>query len=162
MSVENRIKRISASVGLGAALAFPATTPAQQVQPADATPGPQISVDIRNETRPTERTMSFVATPGSYVTVVRVNTAGRLEVLYPASPDVQRSLVASDERVAIPNNKSAFNPHAEGSIYAFASMLPYDFSKVADKKGSRIIPAPPTSQSRRHTRATFQLPVTCR
>ncbi len=121
--------RLASLALLTAALAGPLS--AQQPASAD----PEVSVNIRNEHRPADRVIDFTATPGSYVTLIRVSPVGHVEILYPSAAVVDRAMVPSSKRIAVPRMPTPTNPMTAGSIFAFVSNTPFVFSRVADRNG---------------------------
>lgn len=127
---------IARAVSVAAILAAVSTTGGAQVTQLSVTPkDPEVSVNIRNENIPAKRTIDFTATPGSYVTVIRVTPVGGVEVLFPSMAVVDRAMVPTSKRVPVPKTPTQANPQGVGSIYAFVSARPYVFSKVADGNG---------------------------
>lgn len=107
----------------------------QQPAPADRPEDPEVSLTIRNEGQAHRQVINFSATPGSFVVLIRVNPAGVVDVLHPATPSLERSLVRSEKsvRVSSLSNPKAFYSH--GTVFAFVSRNPFDFSKVSGKSG---------------------------
>jgi len=116
---------------------FDVTSPQAGAQQAavSSAPDPEVSVNIRNERRPAKRIIDLTATPGSYVTLIRISPLGRVEVLYPTAPVVDRAMIPSSKRVSVQKLTTPSNPLSQGSIFAFVSIVPYVFSKVADDNG---------------------------
>jgi hypothetical protein len=108
---------------------------AQQPKPTVTASDPEVSVNIKNENNLRARKVDFTATPGSYVTIIRVNSEGTVEVLYPSTAVVDRAMIPSTKRVPVPKTPTSANLQSAGSIYAFVSTTPYVYSKVADKNG---------------------------
>lgn len=74
------------------------------------------------------------ARPGSYVTVLRVDTRGRIHVLYPATPR-SSGLVGSAGAMAAPFGFQAEPTSGLGYVMAFVSAGPFDFLSLG--KGGR-------------------------
>src|SRR4051812_5160360 len=86
MKIQGMIVRAASVTAFLAAVS--ATSGAQQQNVAAN--DPEVSVNIKNENNLPARKIDFTATPGSYVTIIRVNPVGRVEVLYPATAVVDR------------------------------------------------------------------------
>lgn len=104
---------------------------AAQLSAVSSAPDPEISVI----TPPATRFINFVATPRSYVVLVRVSEIGTVDVLYPAIPSLDQARINSAARVQVPTIASTPKATSRSSVFAFVSTLPYDFSKVASTNG---------------------------
>lgn len=102
-----------------------------QQHAVSAAPDPEISV----VTPPVTRYINFVATPNSYVVLLRISNMGAVDVLYPAIPSVDRARVKSADNVQVPTIASTPRERSASSVFAFVSSAPYDFSKVSDTNG---------------------------
>ena len=125
------------AIGLLAAALFLTTDAAAQQTPAISprSEDPNVFVNIRTEGQAHRQVIDFSATPNSFVVLIRVNNYGTVEVLYPSTPSIDRALVRSEKpiRVSSLSNPKAF--YSQGSVFAFVSNDPFDFSKVADGSG---------------------------
>ena len=70
------------------------------------------------------------ARPGSYVTVLRVDTQGRIHVLYPTTPN-SSGLVGSGRTMAAPFGFPAEPTRGVGYVMAFVSARPFDFRSLS-------------------------------
>jgi len=134
-----RIVVATASAALLAALASPVV--AQTVQPriydvrqADNAPQVDLWLDQVNYRAGDRIAPHFVTEPGSYVTIVRINSDGQLRVLYPQRPRDQKPFQKSqlvNDRVPYYSGDSrfeVFESQGMGFVFAIASYDRFDYS----------------------------------
>jgi hypothetical protein len=114
---------------------FPSRVRAQAQGTTSELPDPSIDVTLENPRSDKLSRVRFSATPGTYVTVISVSSNGKVEVLYPASPDVTSAFVTSSRTVTLPRLTSTSRLQLQRDIYAFASFVPFNFAKVSDGSG---------------------------
>ena len=73
---------------------------------------------------------------GSYVTVLRVDTDGRLRVMYPADPNARSRLVGGRDGATIPFQ--ADPTQGVGYVFAVASRTPFDFRAYRGRANSWV------------------------
>jgi hypothetical protein len=123
------------SIALAALLAV--GQPARAASGAHQPPGISIWTKPGNVYRRSELVQVFLRTQrDAYVTVLRVDTKGRVRVLFPAEPG-DSNLVRGGDTVTVPgfDDQDAFvvdDPAGAGYLYAVASQDPFDYDAFTE------------------------------
>ena len=109
--------------------------------PAHSADAPNVSVWISgdNQFRRGDRVrVHFRADEDAYVTIVRVDTDGRLRILFPASPYEDGRVRAGESYRAWGHDGDGFivnDARGLGYVFAIASFEPFDFDRVSYRRG---------------------------
>ena len=126
---------VGSSIALAALLA--AGQSARAATPAHQPPGVRIWINHGNVYQPAERVQIFFRTErDAYVTVLRVDTNGRVHVLFPAEPG-DSNLVRGGDTVTVPgvDDRDAFtvdDSPGVGYLYAVASQDPFAYDAFTE------------------------------
>jgi hypothetical protein len=129
------IRAITLVSAVVVAAIFPTRVCAQSERAVSAAHDPDVDVSIENPRNDKLSRIRFSATPGTYVVVIGVSSNGKVDVLYPAAPEIADAFRQSSETVTVPRVAGTSRTKSQRDIYAFASYVPFNFAKVSDGSG---------------------------